>query len=157
VAGVVTSAAVLLGGLTGCGSSDVHVDRFAVTPAGKAQCPDLLAALPDRVADQERRTTTGSRYAVAWGDPAIVLRCGLERPADSTPSSPCMTRDGIDWTVPPEQLDDLQADVDLTLAHRSVYVRVHVPATYRPNGPGEAMADVDPAVRDHTRAVGHCP
>jgi hypothetical protein len=68
-----------------------------------------------------------------------------------------MTRDGIDWTVPPDQLDELQADVDLTLAHRSVYVRLHVPATYRPNGPGEAMADLDKAVRTHTRTTGHCP
>jgi hypothetical protein len=157
VAGVVASATVLLT-LAGCGGSGpVRVDAFAVTAAGHQECPGLIAALPAHVAGQDRRTTTGSTYAAAWGDPAIVLRCGLARPADSTPSSPCMTRDGIDWTVPPDQLDELQADVDLTLAHRSVYVRLHVPATYRPNGPGEAMADLDKAVRTHTRTTGHCP
>jgi hypothetical protein len=156
VAGVVLSAAALL--LSGCGSGSdqVHVPGFTVTRAGHADCPALLAALPDRVADQARRTTTGSTYAAAWGDPAIVLRCGLERPSDATDSSPCLTRNGLGWTVPPAQLDELGDAIDMTLAHHSVWVRVHVPAHYRPNGPSEVMADLDHAVRAHTRATGRC-
>jgi hypothetical protein len=157
VAGVVASVA-LASTIAGCGGDGtVSIPSFGVTPAGKAQCPGLLDDLPDKVADQDRRTTSGSAYAAAWGDPAIVLRCGLARPKDSTDSSPCLTRNGLGWTVPPAQLDDLGADVDLTLAHRSVWVRVHVPAKYRPNGPGEAMADLDAAVRAHTRSTGKCP
>ena len=37
----------------------------------------MLAALPSRVSDQPRRTSDdGAGYGAAWGDPAIVLRCG---------------------------------------------------------------------------------
>jgi hypothetical protein len=156
VAGVVASAAVVVAA-AGCGGDGtVTIASFGVTAAGRAQCPGLLADLPDRVAGQGRRTTTGSAYAAAWGDPAIVLRCGLARPRDSTDTSPCLTRNGLGWTIPPAQLDDLGADVDMTLVHRSVYLRVHVPAKYRPNGPSEVMADLDAAVRGHTRATGRC-
>jgi hypothetical protein len=160
VAGVAALTLVAGGALAGCGgdggTGTVAVPSFTATAAGRAQCPGLLGDLPDTVAGQARRTTSGSRYAAAWGDPAIVLRCGLARPRDATDSAPCLTRNGLGWTVPPAQLDDLGADVDLTLAHRTVYVRVHVPAKYRPNGPGEVMADLDAAVRGHTRATGRC-
>jgi hypothetical protein len=157
VAGVVVSAA-LLTAVAGCGGGDgtVRVASFGVTAVGRTQCPGLLADLPDGLAGQARRTTSGSAYAAAWGDPAIVLRCGLARPKDSTDTSPCLTRNGLGWTVPPAQLDDLGSAVDMTLAHRSLYVRVHVPAKYRPNGPGEVMADLDAAVRGHTTASGRC-
>jgi hypothetical protein len=160
VAGVVVSAAVcaaVLASLAGCGGDGtVAVPSFDLTAAGKTQCPGLIDDLPQHVADQARRTTTGSAYAAAWGDPAIVLRCGLTRPKDSTDSSPCLTRNGLGWTIPPAQLDELDADVDMTLVHRTVYLRVHVPAKYRPNGPSEVMADLDATVRAHTRAVGRC-
>jgi hypothetical protein len=155
VAGVVASSVVALLGLAGCGGNSVHVDGFAVSSADRAACRRLLTALPAKLADQPRRTTTGSTYAASWGDPAIVLRCGAA-PPKSAAGDPCITRNGIGWTVPPAQADDLGRDLTMTLAFRVPVVQVLVPATYRPNGPSAVMADLDAAVRAHTTGHGHC-
>jgi len=111
--------------------------------------------VPDSLADQARRDVSGSPYAAAWGDPAIVLRCGVPLPKDFA-GSPCVTRNGIGWSIPVEQADDLDRDVTMTLAFRSPVIQLRVPATYRPNSPADVMADLDRAVRDRTTAHGKC-
>jgi len=154
MAGVVAFVALLLGS-SACGSDTVHVDRFSVTAGGHSSCRQFLAALPDKVAGQSRRKVTGSTYAAAWGDPAIVLRCGVPLPKDFA-ISPCITRNGIGWSVPADQADDSSLDARMTLAFRNPAVQVHLPAHYRPNGPSEVMADLDADVRRHTTAHGRC-
>jgi hypothetical protein len=154
----VAGAAVLSVGLVlaGCGGDSVHVDRFPVSAAGHETCQTLLSALPDKVAEQRRRTVTGSTFAAAWGDPAIVLRCGGPLPK-SFKGDPCITRNGIGWSVPSDQADDLHLDAVMTLAFRSPVLQVRVPSHYRPNGPAEVMADLDAVVRAHTTSTGrHC-
>lgn len=142
--------------LTGCGSGAVDVPRFRVTAAGHDGCAQLLKSLPKKVADQTQRRTTGSVYAAAYGDPAIVLRCGVEKPADETPTAICLTARGLGWIVPPAQIDDLGADVVMTLIKRSFRVDVTIPAHYRPNGPTEAMVDLASTLKAHTTATGRC-
>jgi hypothetical protein len=156
----VTGAGVLLAvlalGAVACGSDSVHVDAFAVGAADRTACTDVLAALPDRVAGQDRRTVDGSRYAAAWGDPAIVLRCGVPLPK-TFKGDPCITRNDIGWSVPLDQADDLTLDAVMTLAFRSPVLQVRLPAHYRPTGPSEVMADLDALVRAHTTSTGrHC-
>ncbi|MFL6109452.1 MAG: DUF3515 domain-containing protein [Marmoricola sp.] len=138
----------------GCGGSEVHVDRFSVTPAGHESCQALLAALPHKVADQPRRRTSGSTYAAAWGKPAIVLRCGVGRPADYDKFSACQTTDGVDWFVPESVMEDQTADVVMTTLGRSPNLEVKVPSEYRP---GTApMVDLAKAIKQHTREVAPC-
>jgi hypothetical protein len=155
VAGVV--AQVVLAGivLSACGGDAVHVDRFAVSGSGHDSCQKFLDALPEKVADQRRRTVTGSTYAAAWGDPAIVLRCGTALPK-SFPGDPCFTRNGIGWSIPPSQADDLGRDLVMTLAFRDPVVQLQVPAHYRPDAPADVMADLDATVRARTTAHGKC-
>jgi hypothetical protein len=142
--------------LASCGGDAVHVDGYHVAADDRGACATFLDALPAKVADQSRRDVSGSPYAAAWGDPAIVLRCGVRLP-DSFASSPCITRNGIGWSVPPDQADDLSLDAVMTLAFRSPVVQVTLPAHYRPNGPSEVMADLDADVRKHTASTGrHC-
>ena len=157
MAGVVASlGALLVVALTACGGDEVHVDRFRVGSGGAAGCRTLLEALPKSVADQPRRTVTGTPYAAAWGDPAIVLRCGVPLPADFA-GSPCITRNGIGWSVPADQADGRGTEIVMTLAFRTPVVQVRVPAHYRPNGPAEVMADLDDLVRSRTTSTGrHC-
>jgi hypothetical protein len=100
VAGVVALVAMPAVTLAGCGGGGVHVARFQPAQDQAAACRTLLEELPTSVADQPRRTVTGSSYAAAWGDPAIVLRCGVPLPADFA-GAPCITRNGIGWSVPP--------------------------------------------------------
>ncbi|MGY2875484.1 hypothetical protein ACVW00_002674 [Marmoricola sp. URHA0025 HA25] len=155
MAGVV--AHMLLAGLllSACGSDAVSVDRFPVSAAGHAGCQRFLAALPGKLADQPRRTVTGSTYAAAWGDPVIVLRCGVALPKGFA-GDPCFTRNGIGWSIPVAAADDLGRDLVMTLAFRSPVVQVRVPAHYRPDAPADVMADLDAAVRAHTTAHGKC-
>ena len=155
MAGVVVLLALVLGGCGGDGD-DVHVDDFTVTSAGKAGCEEVLDALPDHVADQPRRTVTGSTYAAAWGDPAIVLRCGIGRPDGFTKFSECQRTDGIDWFVPDSVIDDLSAEVVMTTVGRSPAIEVRLPAHYRPAGSAAAMVDLAPLVKQHTRETTPC-
>jgi hypothetical protein len=146
----VVAAALLL---AACGGDAVHVDGYHVAAGDRDACRAFLQGLPAKVADQPRRDVSGSPYAVAWGDPALVLRCGVRLPQDFA-SSPCITRNGIGWSVPLDQADDLDLDAVMTLAFRTPVVQVSVPAHYRPNGPSEVMADLDADVRAHTTSTG---
>lgn len=155
---MLSAAALILaaGTVAGCGGDTVGVVSFPVDPGARSQCRALLADLPHRVAGQDRRTVDGSSYAAAWGDPPIVLRCGPQLLPGKPQSDPCLTRNGIGWTVPPGQLDDMGSRVDMSLSHRGLHLSVRVPAEYRPNGPSEVMADLDAVIRAHTHAHGHC-
>lgn len=42
-------------------------------------------------------TSSSSPSVAAWGDPAIIARCGLAPLAPTTLS--CVTVDGVDWVV----------------------------------------------------------
>jgi hypothetical protein len=145
---------LLLLAAAGCGGNTVAVDRFPVTAAGRAACPAFMAALPRHVADRARRRVTGSPYAAAWGDPPIVLRCGVGRPRGFDRFSACQTADGVDWFVPDTAFGNQDADVVMTTVHRSPAVQVHLPATYRP--PVAAMIDLTRDIKQHTEATGHC-
>lgn len=52
-------------------------------------CRDLMPDLPDRLTGRARRDVTGTPPGVAaWGDPAVILRCGIPDPQELTCSSP---------------------------------------------------------------------
>jgi uncharacterized protein DUF3515 len=155
VAGVVAQVLLLGSCLSACGGDAVHVDRFPVSASGHSTCQKLLSALPGKVADQPQRSVDGSTFAAAWGDPAIVLRCGVPLPK-SFPGDPCFTRNGIGWSIPAGQADELDKDLVMTLAFRDPVVQLQVPARYRPNAPADVMADLDAAVRARTTAHGKC-
>ena len=48
------------------------------------------------VAQRERRETDAQSTA-AWGDPPVLLRCGVEPPGPTT--DPCLTVEGVDWVA----------------------------------------------------------
>ena len=142
--------------LAGCGGDGVEVGRFKVSVDGQTQCRALLNSLPDRVADESRRTVTRSAYAAAWGDPAIVLRCGVGRPTGFTKFSQCQRADGIDWFVPDSVIDDLSADAVMTTVGRTPAIEVRLPAHYRPAGSAAVMVDLAPVLKAHTRETTPC-
>ncbi|HET7399240.1 MAG TPA: DUF3515 family protein [Intrasporangium sp.] len=83
-------------------------------------------AWPAAVGGRGRVETTPASAAVAaWGDPAIVARCGLA-PLGPT-SDPCVTVDGVDWVV--RALSDGSA---ATTYGRDPALEVLVPAAYGP-------------------------
>ncbi len=135
------------------------VSSYPVSGADRATCHRLLNALPKHVAEQSRRPVEGSRYAAAWGDPPVVLRCGVARPPGFTRSSSCQTARGVDWYVPTRVIQHADAAVRMTAIHRSPYVQVQVPPSYRKNAGTrlvEVMADLAHAIKTHTTRHGHC-
>lgn len=58
--------------------------------ATEAPCVRVLSALPVQLGTLAPRIvhpTPDSPFVVAWGDPAVVLRCGVDRPAKLQPGS----------------------------------------------------------------------
>ena len=120
---------MLVGGLTlllaGC-SQAVAITPPAPDPTAAAACAKLAAALPATVAGQDRRDTApDSDLTAAWGDPPIVLRCGVARPTGLTQTAQVTSIDGVDW-YPQERT----AGYVFTTSGRVAYVELAVPSTY---------------------------
>jgi Protein of unknown function (DUF3515) len=113
------AAMLALAGLAGCSSPSAVQ---AAPRAGSAACTSVLARLPETVADQSRGPDPAAG-AAAWGDPAIVLRCGL--PPTTPTTAECVSVNGFDWVF--EQSD--QAFVFVSYG-RNPAVEVTVPASY---------------------------
>lgn len=62
---------------------------------------------------------------VAWGQPALVLRCGVPRPTGFVPTSALIVINGVQWfTV------QRTGAVVWTVVDRPVYVELTVPSAY---------------------------
>ncbi|QKE84220.1 DUF3515 family protein [Arthrobacter sp. NEB 688] len=110
------AAAVLL---CGC-SSAVEVS----VPGGAAGCGD--PRWPATVGGQERRDTDPAGGAVAaWGDPAIVARCGVGALAPT--ETECIEVDGVGW-IPSELTDGTR----FTTFGTDPALEVLVPSAYDP-------------------------
>jgi hypothetical protein len=152
------SAALLVG--CGGGPGPVHVDSTSLPESVAAQCSRLVAALPQQVAGQDRRdvSPTDAR-AGAWGDPAVVLRCGVPRPAALRPTSYCFEIDHVGWLAtqggkPVSLTSPVKGTLDFTTIGRSLYVEVSVPDAYAPQA--DALADIARAISRTTHLVQRC-
>jgi hypothetical protein len=135
----VAGVAVLL---SAC-SSALPVPPPDPAPSGAAAyaCAAMRGGLPDEV-DSAKVTAVkpSSPYTSAWGSPAIVLRCGVPKPAALTPTSQLLVVDGVSWL--PEQLTKGYLFTTVGLA---VNVEVSVPDAYSPEA--NALADISPAIK----------
>jgi len=134
--------------LAACQGSSLHVDTYPTTKGSALDCAALLGDLPPQVADQPRRLVVDN-LAGAWGDPPIVLRCGVEKPAALKPDSRCDEVNGVGW------LAEKQPDGWLfTTIGRTYYLSLEVPSDYDPAA--DALADVADLVRRHMPTVKPC-
>lgn len=100
-----------------------------------------VVAWPETVAGLEHVSTDPQvPWAAAWGDPAIIARCGL--PALEPTTFDCVVVDDVDWIV--RELDDGSA---MSTYGTDPAVEVLVPAQY---GPGPLLL---PAFGDVARAL----
>lgn len=122
---VATATALPLLATAGC-SSAVTVQA----PEQSAACTSVLAAAPIRlVGELQRETTPHSAAAIAWGDPPIVLVCGLN--ASTTADAQVIDIDGLEWIAEPIGVDGAQGTI-FTTRGRVPVIQVRVPADYRP-------------------------
>lgn len=134
--------------LGGCGSG-VLVDAYPTEPGTDDVCGPLLADLPRTVDGLERRDLDEDVPAAAWGDPPVVLRCGVAKPEAFGPTSECKLINGVDW------FDEPTADGLLfTTVGRSANVSVDVPAVHDPAA--DVLVDLTKSIETHVPVVRPC-
>jgi hypothetical protein len=115
-----------------------------------SQCAKLTKGAPQTVGGQSRRVTDPtSNMTAAWGDPAIVLRCGVPEPtmlkpgsANYNPTADASYINGVSWLV-----EKTANGYRFTAYQRAVYVEVDVPAAYQPET--NALVDLSQDVIDN--------
>jgi Protein of unknown function (DUF3515) len=127
-------------------SGPVAVDDADLTPELADACHALIDSLPETVADQERRDVDG-HYGAAYGDPPIILRCGVDRPDQLM--TICMKVEGIDWFL--GESDD---GAMVTTVGRTPAVQLDVPSDYA--GSDAVLTDLSAAVGEHTQPGVGC-
>ncbi|MFE7615345.1 DUF3515 domain-containing protein [Streptomyces sp. NPDC057496] len=124
------SVAALLLVAAGCSSSGeaVSVTVPSPPPEAAAYCRALHEELPETVAGHDRGDTgPKSELTAEWGDGAIVLRCGVPRPAKmDDPMAKGTEANGVNWLL--EQPKD--AGPRFTTTYRKAYVEVSLSAEY---------------------------
>ncbi|WP_028802414.1 DUF3515 domain-containing protein [Streptomyces sp. 142MFCol3.1] len=128
-------ALALLITIAGCSSADDGDSVAVPSPDTKVTelCQNLDKALPRKVDGLGRHDPEPrSALTAGWGSPAIILRCGVERPAKMTDPKVALGDDpkavgggvnGVDWLM--EKRDD--GSTRFTTAQRRAYVEVTVP------------------------------
>ena len=114
-------AAVVLSACSS-GAVEVAVPSAATEPA----CSSATLLWPSTVSGMPRRDTDpDSRGVAAWGDPAVIARCGVAVPGPT--DTECIEVDGVGWI--PQALSD---GTRFTSFGTEPAVEVLVPKTYAP-------------------------
>lgn len=85
-------------------------------------CARTIPKLPRRLAGLDRRAVESAGAVAAWGDPALVLRCGVPTPAALKPDAQLFTINRVAWVAAEKQdgttiwtTTSLPAHVELTV------------------------------------------
>ncbi|MFF7983757.1 DUF3515 domain-containing protein [Streptomyces sp. NPDC007901] len=139
--------ALLLIAAAGCSSADDAPSAAVPTPGAAITkwCDRLDGVLPKKVDGLTRRDPEPSSALTAgWGDPAIILRCGVERPAKmADPEADGVEVNGVGWLL--EQRSDKSFRFTTTL--RKAYVEVTIPAGRSADGMAP-LVSLAPAVKE---------
>ncbi|MEU0968565.1 DUF3515 domain-containing protein [Streptomyces sp. NPDC005917] len=138
--------AVLMIAAAGCSSADDAPSAAVPRPGASVAklCDRLDGVLPKKVDGFTRRDPEPSSALTAgWGDPAIILRCGLARPAKmADPEADGVEVNGVGWLL--EQRADGAFRFTTTL--RKAYVEVTVPKDRTGDGMAP-LVSLAPAVK----------
>ncbi|MFC7491746.1 MULTISPECIES: DUF3515 family protein [unclassified Knoellia] len=114
------ATAVLM--LSGC-SSAVEIEPAPL--ADGEVCRAVASAWPADVGDQARRDVSDASAGAAYGDPAIIARCGV--PPLGPTTDDCIEVDGMGWVA--QQLSD---GTRFTTFGRDPAIEVLIPSDYAP-------------------------
>lgn len=109
------------------------------------RCAAVVSALPETIDGAGKRPTAPESIATAaWGEPPIVLRCGVSRPSALTPTSSLVEVNGVAWLP-----EELSAGVLFTVVGwpddtNPLYLEVAVPEAYP--APANVLADLSPVL-----------
>jgi len=95
---------------------------------GSSFCGNLVSGLPVELGNQLIRSTKPADSGIAaWGDPAIVLKCGVSAPASMTASSQLISINGVDWFQ-----ESLTNGNRFTSVNTSEFIEINIPNAYEP-------------------------
>jgi hypothetical protein len=112
--------------------------------ATQAACLKVLEQLPTRVDGLDARqvvSSPSSPFVVGWGDPAVVLRCGVARPKDLVPGSSSLYVSASGAGGPYYDVTSSGNDQIYTAVDRAVYIEISIPAKYS-SGPLPALSEI---------------
>ncbi len=157
-----TLSRILLGAgavltVTAC-SGPVEIETNDLDAEDRAACDAFVADLPDTLNDEARVEVEPAEdpLGAAYGDPPIVVTCGVDEPEGFGEGSSCEVANGVGWYLPDEAYDDQSLDLVLTAAGYRPRVEILVPAEYRPGGGAAAMAALAPLVEEHLTETADC-
>jgi hypothetical protein len=131
---------------TGCSSSDDSATVAVPSPdaAVTKLCRNLDGALPRTVDGLSRQDPRpASALTAGWGSPAIILRCGVPRPAAmDDPEADGAEVDGVGWLLQKQGDGSFRFTTTLRLA----YVEVTIPAERSAHGMAP-LVSLAPAIR----------
>ncbi|GAA2459138.1 DUF3515 domain-containing protein [Streptomyces glaucus] len=141
------SALALPIAVAGCSSADDRASAAVPSPDAEVAkvCRNLDKVLPAKVDGESRGDPEpASALTAGWGSPAIILRCGVPRPAAMNDSgADGVEVNGVGWLL--EKLDGGAFRFTTTL--RTAYVEVTVPEE-RTAGGMAPLVDLAPAVEE---------
>jgi len=140
---VLTAALLAAALLAACSSA--QIPSSDPSPSDQAACRSLVAGLPNTLDGDEN--SGRSDYAAAWGDPRIVLRCGVSTPAGYRPDSEMVVVNGVSWFGEEQPKGYL-----FTAVGRTPLVEVYVPDSHQPEV--NPLVDLAPAMSQHTKVTG---
>ena len=139
-------ALVLLITTAGCSSPDDSASTPVPSPGAAVTtlCRNLDKVLPSEVDGQDRRDPEpASRLTAGWGDPAIILRCGVDRPAEmDDPEADGVEVNGVGWLLQKQKAGSFR----FTTTLRKAYVEVTIPKDRTADGMAP-LVDLAPAVK----------
>ncbi|MEU6771994.1 DUF3515 domain-containing protein [Streptomyces sp. NPDC046759] len=149
-------APALLIAVAGCSSADDSATVAVPSPDARSAkvCRDLHRALPRKLDGRGRNDPEPrSAYTAGWGNPAIILRCGVVRPPKmidpkvargDDPDAVAGGVNGVDWLM------EKQGDGTwrFTTAGRVAYVQIGLPKGMSAQEEGTAvLTDLAPSVK----------
>jgi hypothetical protein len=115
----------------------------ALSAAAQRSCRELIAALPTTLGDRPARPVDSpSPYVVAWGEPPVVLRCGVPRPAAFIQTADTLVISGVTWFA-----ERRGSNTAWTAVDRPVYVELVAPADDASDPPARLAAAVTAALK----------
>ncbi|MFG2604974.1 DUF3515 domain-containing protein [Streptomyces sp. NPDC048514] len=149
-------APALLVAVAGCATADDSATVAVPSPDAKTAkvCRELHRALPRKLDGRDRNDPRPrSAYTAGWGNPAIILRCGVVRPPKMVdpgvaqgddPDAVAGGVNGVDWLM------EKQSDGTwrFTTASRVAYVQVSLVKGMSPQDEGASvLTDLAAAVK----------
>jgi hypothetical protein len=147
LAAALLAAALLAAGVVGC-TSGTTGSVTAAPHAADPACTTALAAAPATLLSRPRAPLPVAG-ALAWGEPAAVLRCGL--PEQQPTTKRCLTVDDVDWIV-----DDAGDPLTFTAYGRSPTVELRVPTSYGAQNAPSALVGLAPVAAALPRTSRAC-